>query len=164
MREYPELLYNHDIEVKNWVAAKIPDLALSSYGFQNGTAIGVESKSAGLMAGVVYHEWIKEHGTIQLSIASVNAMWARPEIIKLLLSYPFHKLGVHKAWIVIDSTNINSLRLTKSIGFKFEALLHNQFGKNKDAVFKRMYRTDFERIYGGVNELDTSYGRRQLAS
>jgi len=110
--------------------------------------IGVLDDRGQLMCGVVYNDYRPEYGTMQLSIASSNPMWARKETIIQLLAYPFIDLKIYKCWITIASDNLKSLALTKHIGFKQEAILRHQYGKDRHAHFMKMSLKDFKRIYG----------------
>ncbi|HAM49001.1 MAG TPA: hypothetical protein DCO73_14805, partial [Alphaproteobacteria bacterium] len=61
-----ELLFGLDQAVSEWVAERIPHM----YGQRFGpcAAIGVVSNGK-MLAGVVYHDYQPEYGTIQLSMA-----------------------------------------------------------------------------------------------
>ena len=144
-RPLPRLLYGHSEQVCLWVAERIKDVL---YEFDKAQAIGVLDDRGQLMCGVVYHDYRPECGTMQLSIASSNPMWARKETITQLLTYPFIDLKIYKCWITVPSDNTKSLATTKHIGFKQEAILHHQFGKDRHAHCMKMSRKDFKRIYG----------------
>ena len=101
-----------------------------------------------MLAGVVYHDYQPEYGTIQLSMAAVNPMWARRENLRALLSYPFNQLGVFKAWIATASDNAHGLKTFEHIGFKREATLAHHFGMKRHAVICRMLRTEYDRLFG----------------
>ena len=144
-RPLPRLLYGASEQVCLWVAERIKDVL---YDFDKAQAIGVLDDRGRLMCGVVYSDYRPECGTMQLSIASSNPMWARKETIIELLTYPFIDLEIYKCWITVPSDNLKSLALTKHIGFKQEAILPHQFGKDRHAHFMKMSRKDFKRIYG----------------
>lgn len=149
MRYKNRLLYGFDEYVTAWVAERIPDVA--AYGFTTGRAIGVLSDNGNkLIAGVIYHDYQPDYKTMQLSMASSNSMWARRAIIAELLAYPFIQLGVHKCWISIPSDNEKSLKTTQHIGFKKEGTLAHQFGKGRHAIMSRMFKEDFNRLYGDI--------------
>ena len=113
MRDIPTLLYGCSEEVSEWVSQQIPE---ANNGFKEATAIGVISQGK-LIAGVVYNEWQPEYKTMQLSIAAVNPMWARKEVIRGLLAYPFCQVDVFKCWLTIPSDNEESLKMTDHVGF-----------------------------------------------
>ena len=144
-RPLPRLLYGASEQVCLWVAERIKDVL---YEFDKAQSIGVLDDMGRLMCGVVYHDYRPECGTMQLSIASSNPMWARKETITQLLTYPFIDLKIYKCWISVPSDNSKSLALTKHIGFKQEAILRHQYGKDRHAHFMKMSLKDFKRIYG----------------
>lgn len=78
------LVYGADANIAAWVAAHIPGC---ERGFGKSKAIGVAKGE--LIAGVVYHNWCPEFGTIEMSGASVNKRWLTRPVIHGLLEYPF---------------------------------------------------------------------------
>ena len=144
-KEFPYLVYDQSDSVMAWVANRIPDV--DGFGFENGKGIGVVSGGR-LIAGSVYTSWFEKFGTIQWTLASISTMWARKEIIKGLLEYPFVQLNLHKVWITMASDNPKAIQAAKHVGFEQEAILPHQYGKGRDAVFCRMFRPDFIRLYG----------------
>jgi RimJ/RimL family protein N-acetyltransferase len=100
------------------------------------------------MAGVVFHDYQPEFGTIQLSMAADNPMWARRENLRGLLSYPFEQLGVHKVWTATPHDNEAAIRVNLHIGFKKEATLAHHFGLKRHAIICRMLKPDYNRIFG----------------
>lgn len=140
------LIYGHDAEIAGWVEDRIPHMF--GNGFGPCSVLGVASNTGDLMAGVVFHDYQEELGTIQLSMAARNPMWARRSTIKDLLEYPFRQLGVYKVWTATPHLNEKALRVNKNIGFKAEATLAHHFGKNKHCVVSRMLLPDYNRIYG----------------
>lgn len=143
-----ELLYGLDEEIAAWVAERAPHIGVK--GFGPSVAIGVVSGTR-LLAGVVYHDYQPEFGTIQLSMAADSPMWARRKTIGGLLAYPFYQLGVHKVWTATPHDNERALKVNEHIGFRQEAILAHQFGRNRHAVIRRMLKPDYDRIYGVNN-------------
>lgn len=140
------LVYGHDAEIAGWVEDFIPHM--NGNGFGPSKALGVMSNTGSLMAGVVFHDYQPELGTIQLSMAAQNPMWARRSTIRDLLEYPFRQLGVYKVWTAIPHTNTKAIRVNEHIGFKKEATLAHHFGQKKHCVVCRMLLPDYNRIYG----------------
>ena len=140
------LIYGHDAEIAGWVEDRIPHMF--GNGFGPCSVLGVASNTGDLMAGVVFHDYQEELGTIQLSMAARNPMWARRSTIKDLLEYPFRQLGVHKVWTATPHTNTKAIQVNESIGFKREATLGRHFGPETHCVVCRMYLSDYNRIYG----------------
>jgi RimJ/RimL family protein N-acetyltransferase len=151
-RPLPELLYDRDKQVADWVAERIPDVAEAYNNFGECRAIGVLSDSKRIICGVVFHDYAPIAETMQLSVAASNPMWARKETIKQLLSYPFEQLNLFKCWLAIAHDNLMSLRTSDHIGFKHEATMRHQFGKDRHAILKRMFKPNYEELYGDIGQ------------
>jgi RimJ/RimL family protein N-acetyltransferase len=145
----PTLLFGHDQSVADWVAERIPNV--SGGGFKDCTAIGVVGSGGKPLAGVVYHDYQPEFGTIQISMASDSPVWAQKGIIRALLHYPFIQLGAFKAWIAVALDNKHGLKTFQHIGFRREAVLAHQFGRRRHAVILRMLQPDYIKMYGAEN-------------
>lgn len=148
------LVYGHDEEVARWVAQHIPDVG--NKGFGPCMAIGVATDR--LIAGMVYHdmqEMMRDGSpfrTIQLSMAAETPIWARRDVIKALLHYPFEQLGVWLVWTATAIDNARALKVNEHIGFVREAVLADRFGPKKHAVICRMKRADYVRLWCGGRE------------
>ena len=139
------LLYGRDAEVAAWVSEKIPHMFGGDFG--PCSAIGITSQDR-LIAGVVFHEYQPEYGTIQMSLAAISPMWARRKTIGDFLAYPFYQLGVYKVWTATPRDNEPALKVNEHAGFKREAVLAHHFGRKRHAVICRLLRPDYQRIYG----------------
>lgn len=143
------LLYDHSEYVRAWVAERIP--VVDTYGFAEGKGIGVLSNDGTrLIAGVVYTDYQPVYETMQLHIAADSPMWAQKPLIKALLSYPFDQLNIFKCWIAMPSDVETPIKVTKHIGFKPEATLAHHFGRKRHGIISRMFKPDFERLYGDI--------------
>lgn len=145
MRKSPVIVHGHSEYFAEWVAHRLPEI--SGNGFGACEALGVMSGDK-VLAGVVYHDYQNGAETMQLSMAADSFMWARRPIIAGLLSYPFRTANVFKAWIAVSLKNEIGLKTFKHIGFKQEAILAHQFGRQKHCVVLRMFKPDYERLYG----------------
>jgi RimJ/RimL family protein N-acetyltransferase len=139
------LIYGQDEFITKWVINQIPHVE----NFGPCITIGIGSKNRNkLLAGLVYHDYQKNNGTIQLSMASISPMWARREHIAEMLRYPFEQLGIYKVFTTTPEDNVSALKVNAHIGFKREAILAHQFGKKRHAVIMRMLRPDYDRLFG----------------
>lgn len=138
-------LYGEDEKVGNWIIDKIDDM--HQLDFDKCVTIGVVSGDK-LIAGVVYHDYQKCYGTIQLSMAAVSPMWAKGVIIHELLRYPFEQLNCYKIMISIRLGNIKALKTVKHIGFVQEAILSHVYGKNRHAAILQFLEPDYNQIFG----------------
>ena len=137
------------VGVSAWVANRIPGL---ERGFGPCAAIGVTDAENRPVAGFVFHDMQTWPGgaTIQLSLASDDPRWLRQRkrIAKAVLFYPFYTAKAWKLWTAIPHTSDRTLRLGQTFGFTREAMLVDQFGRKKHAFISRMFRKDYDRIYG----------------
>ena len=143
----PRLIYGHDAQIAAWVAARIPHVGEAGFGLCR--AIGVASDSR-MLAGVVFHDWQPGYGTMQLSFAAESPMWARPQIVRAILAYPF-SIGVFKLWTATPHDHAAALKVNERLGFKREGVLAHHFGSGRHAVVRRMLRPTYERLYGEPN-------------
>lgn len=141
------LIYGHDAEVAEWVRQRVPNV--QARGFSECVAIGVPSRDmTRIIAGAVFNDYYPEFGTMQLSMAADSPMWARREVIRELLAYPFLQCQVWKLWTSTEICNKRALDVNSHIGFKREAVLAHHFGKNRHCVISRMTKPVFDRLYG----------------
>lgn len=143
-----ELFAGADDLVATWVASRVPECSDDS--FKPCVTIGVESGTR-IIAGFVYHDYKPEFGTIEWSAAADSPVWARKEIIKSLLQYPFEQLGVFKLFSVIPLDNRRATASIEHIGFIREAVLAHQLGRGRHAAVYRMTKPKYLTLYGGVN-------------
>jgi Acetyltransferases, including N-acetylases of ribosomal proteins len=138
------IVFDDSDAVASWVLARLPDV----HGFGQCVALGVADKNGTLLMGIVFSDYQPQWGTMQLSIAADSPRWAHKGIIKQLLAYPFEQAGVQKLWAAHEHTNVRAQRLSKGLGFKHEGTLAQHFGPRKHAVISRMFREDYQRLYG----------------
>lgn len=138
------LVLGHDEAVARWVADRIE--TVGSKGFGPCAAIGIATDH--LVAGMVYHDYQPDFGTVQLSMAATSPVWARRENIVALLDYPFNQLDCFKVWTLTPIDNERALKVNRHVGFTQEAVLAHQFGRKRHGIVMRMLRPDFTRLYG----------------
>lgn len=133
------LLLDHSAEMVAWTLARIPHAPLAGVGPAVGIGIATADK---LVAGVVYHSYIPDYRSIEMSMASESPAWAKRGIIRALLHYPFEQLDCIRVSVAIPHTNKRALRFVKGIGFTHEGTLRRAFGR-KHAVILSMLRPEF---------------------
>ena len=138
--------------VSAWVASRIPGL---ERGFGPCAAIGVADAENRPVAGFVFHDmqpW-PDGSTIQLSLASDDPNWLRQRkrIGREVLKYAFYTADCWKVWTAVPHTNDRAFRLGLTFGFTKEATLADQFGRKKHALISRLFKKDYDRIYGVAN-------------
>ena len=140
------LIFGRDEHVAQWAAKQIPHVGKS--GFGPCRAIAVLSPDNRPLGAIVYHDWSEQHGTVQISMATVSPMWAKPQTIRDLLAIPFLQYGVRKVWTCIPSDNERAIRFNEGIGMKSEAILRHQFGHKRHAVIFGMMRHEYDARWG----------------
>lgn len=149
-----ELIFGCSERLAKIAAKKMADV-IGPDGFGPCQAVGVATGRGPedkLLAVCIYNEYIPQHATCQISIVAWHASWARKGIIRALLSVPFEQYGVKKLWSAISSDNHRSLKFNLGIGFKKEATLCHQFGKNRHAVMTYMMDKTFKQLYPLVDK------------
>ncbi len=62
-------------------------------GFGECKAMGVVDAKGGLIAGVVFHNWNPEAGTIEVSAGAVSKRWITREVVRAISQYAFIEAG-----------------------------------------------------------------------
>lgn len=140
------LVFGRDEAVSKWVAARIP--FVGERGFGACKAIGIVGKDGRELGGVCFHDYQPTFKTIAFSIAADSPRWVTRHIVAAVLYYPFYDCDVFKLWSCTPHKNERALKFAKGLGFVREAVLAHHFGKNNHAVINRMYRPDYDRLYG----------------
>lgn len=138
------LVTDDSANVAAWVRSRIPFPRAS---FGECVAVGVVGNDGQALGGVVFHDYQPECGTMCFSIAADSARWCTKRLIGRIMLYPFEQAGVNKLWAVMAAGNERAIRLSKGLGFKQEARLHQHFGK-QDAVVVRLFAREYRHIYG----------------
>lgn len=136
------LLYGHDEAVAKFVADLIP--SVSVHGFGNCRAIGVINADGFLVAGITFHHWWPEAGTIEFSGASTTPRWMTRHILDEIFGYAFDKVGVQMLTTRNSGNNTRLHRQLAAYGFeRFD--IPRLFGRSEDGVIWTMteeaYRT-----------------------
>lgn len=135
-----KLLYGADEAVGAWVLSRIPSMPRLPVPY---VGIGVV-QGAQLVAGVLYHGYVPEFGSIEVSIAADTPKWISRQRVSLILGYPFRQLRCQRVGAGIMASNKRSIRLCEGLGFKREGVLRRGFGRD-DAVILGLLREEWER-------------------
>ncbi len=145
------LVFGFDTELAAWAASRIPHMRGGSFGLCR--SIGVmsgndpENMAAPMQAVVVYHDYIEQVKTCQVSVASRTPIWARPDILRALFSYPFEQLQVNLIWSAMPHENLRTIRFNEHLGFKRDGVLRHRFGWKRHAVVTSMTKAEYTRIW-----------------
>jgi RimJ/RimL family protein N-acetyltransferase len=111
-----------DERVAQWASVQIwgrPDA------FENFRAMGVLKKDGTLVAGLVFHNWEPDHGTIEVSGAATDRRWLTRRVATMGLTYAFEACAcqmvlarhnerntpVRKIWVALGADEIRIPRL-----------------------------------------------------
>lgn len=120
--------------VVEWVQARVPHC---HSGFGPAAGIGVE-RDGQIIAGMVYHEYRKAYGTVQMSTAAIGP-WATRETLRVMFDYPFNQLRCQKIWAVVAARNRKGRVYAEKIGCEQEGYMKRGLGSD-DAVLYGMLR------------------------
>lgn len=124
------LIFGKDASVADWVARQIPHVG--SLGFGPCRAVAIVNGDTPLGA-IVYHDYQKAHGTVQISMAARSPMWAQHQTIRDLLAIPFEQYKCNRVWTCIPMDNERAIRFNVKIGMVREGVLRDVFGRKRNA-------------------------------
>lgn len=146
------VLYGEDKAVASWVAERIEHVD----DFGPSVALGVMGSR--MLAGVVFHDFKPMYRTMQVSIAADSPHWARPRIIREILSVAFVTNGVYTLYSVMKADDVKTREFNARLGFSKPTTIGHMFGPDKHAVVTRMLLPTFERIWNGQEHAIRSKG------
>lgn len=124
----------HSYAMREWVGSRLPFVGPEGFNYTSQGWAVVSEKDGAVLAGVVYHDYYPDYGTVQVSLAAATPRWATRRTIGQLLAIPFERFGCHKIWSSILFSNRRALRFNLGIGFTREALLADYFGMDNHAI------------------------------
>lgn len=126
-----KLLYGQDEAVATFVADLIP--SVTAHGFGDCRAIGVINGDGLLIAGMVFHHWWPEAGTIEFSGAALTPKWLTRDNLDALFGYAFSIPDVQMLVTRNSATNARLHRQLKTYGFdRYD--IPRLFGRQEDGV------------------------------
>jgi RimJ/RimL family protein N-acetyltransferase len=103
----------------------------------------------GVLSGaVVFHNWMEQYGTMEISCAATDPRWLTKETIRNCLSVCFDQHKCQQIFSRVAPDNLRTLKIWDFVGFK-RLELPNMLGKNKPEIL--MYFTDDD---WAVNQLN----------
>lgn len=94
-------------------------------------SMGVHDSDGTLIAGTLYHNYYKEHGTVELTSGSFDKRWLTRPVIRAMFYMPFHLLDCQACVLRVSSKNAPMLKIARSFGFQ-EVVLPRLFGRDND--------------------------------
>ncbi len=145
MKARNDLVFGQDERVAAWVAKQLPHVGAAGFGPCRAVAIVNGARPLG---AIVYHDFQAAHGTVQISMATISPLWAKPQTIRDLLAIPFLQYGVRKVWTCIPADNERAIRFNYGIGMVCEAKLRHHFGPKRAAWIFGMMRHEYDARWG----------------
>lgn len=97
----------------SWCAAHIDGIR---NGFLNFTSMGVILDNE-LIASLVYHNFDRKAGVIEISAASITPRWLTRPVLKAMFSYPFEELGCQMVVLRVSERNTRLMRILTAYSF-----------------------------------------------
>lgn len=135
-------VYDQSETVANAVARSIPHLHRRLFG--KCRAIGILDEQGRMIAGIVYHTWSPEAGTIELSVAALPGCgWFSRETVWRMYSYPFIDAGAQMCIHVVPADHLHSQRQLATLGCELTRI-PRLFGRDRDAMLGLLMREEWE--------------------
>lgn len=110
-------------------------------------AIGVHDRKE-IIAVCVYHRYVPEYESCEISFASISPRWAQRGIIRALLSVPFEQYGLWSVSTCTPATNKRALKFNEGIGLINPIEIPHGCGRNKPLIIRTMTRDEYHLRYG----------------
>lgn len=136
-----DYVYGYDEIIAKFVGELVP--STRGRGFGRCKTIGV-IENGKLIAGLVYHNYNPEAGTIEISAAALpGTLWLSRETLKRMYQYPF--LGCHCQMVINTVPADDERQLDMMARFGYALIkIPRALGRNRDAVLGLLTREDWE--------------------
>ena len=143
------LIVGQDLAAATWAVEQIPHVAdvdaLGPF-----AALAVEHRGE-VVAACVYHRWVPEYGSCELTFAARSPRWATRGTIRALLAVPFEQFKCFSVGCGVPHAHERARKLVRGIGFVQEGVRRHGFGPKRHAVIYSMTRLEFERLFRRVH-------------
>lgn len=136
-----EYVYGHNELIADFVSKLIPELYGRSLA-RASTAFGIV-KNGDLIAGMVYHNWMPECGTIEMSGAAIDPHWLTAETLRRMYQYPYLQLDCQLTYMRVAADNERLLRQLAAFNYTF-IRMPRMLGRDRDAVLCQLTREAWE--------------------
>lgn len=117
--------------VKAFVAKLIPGM---ERGFEdNASAIGFVDSENRLIAGIVFHDWNPERGTIEFTGAGVRPIWLTRANMAIITDYAFEQCGCQMMLARTSEHNEHANRFMAAVGFS-QYRIERGWGRNEAEI------------------------------
>lgn len=102
--------------------------------FGKGSALGVFNAERKMIAGLVYHNYDRKAGVVEISGAADTPRWLPRPILWEMFSYPFNELRCQAVVMRVDPENRRLSRILTTLGFEMYPVPRLR-GRDKPEVF-----------------------------
>ena len=99
-------------------------------GFSIGTAMGVFDYDGNLAGAIIFHNYDRWAGTIEISGAAETARWLTRPVLWAMFDYPFNRIGCQAVFMRVDPADRRLRRILTAYGFDYFEIPHLR-GKGK---------------------------------
>lgn len=142
------LIVGQDEALGRWAVSRIPHVgsveALGEY-----AALGVADDER-LLAVCIYHRWVPEYASCELTFAADSPRWATRGMVRGILAVPFIQYQCQRVSVVIPHDNARAERFVKGLGFKREGCARRGFGGKRHALIYGLLRPEYDRLFKGA--------------
>jgi L-amino acid N-acyltransferase YncA len=146
------ILAGADEHVGSWVAARCPDFTFSGpY-----TTLGLATPQGVLLAGVVFDNYLKAYGSIQMHAAAVpGRRWLTRAFLGECFRYPFEQLDCRRIVGLVRSSNLEARRFDEGLGFVKEGIIREAYPNGDDMIIYGMLRRECRHLKTGQHHGET---------
>ena len=136
------LHFGADAFVAQWVSDRIPHMRGAAFG--PCAAIAVLGNDGAMRGGVVYHNYLAQYRSIEMSAAAVSKRWLTPEVLRAIFRYPFVQLNCRRVTMITGRKNEQARQLLRGLGFRQEGVVRRGLG-NEDAIIYGLLVNEWKR-------------------
>lgn len=104
--------------------------------------MGWATPDEGLVAGLAFHDWYAERGTLEISGYSSRRDWLSRAVLAEVMDYVFEELGCRIVTARTSARNARVRRIARALGAT-EVILPRMRGDREDEVVAMLHRDDW---------------------
>jgi RimJ/RimL family protein N-acetyltransferase len=143
-----KLVVGQDEALGRWAVSRIPHVG-SVQALGEFAALGVADDER-LLAVCIYHRWVPEYASCELTFAADSPRWATRGMVRGILAVPFVQYQCQRVAAVIPHDNTRAERMVKGFGFKREGCARRGFGGKRHALIYGLLRSEYDRMFKGA--------------
>jgi RimJ/RimL family protein N-acetyltransferase len=138
-----KIYFGADAFVAQWVSERIPHMRGAPFG--PNAALAVLSDSGAMLGGVVYHNYLEQYRSLEMSAAAASKRWLAPEVLRAIFRYPFAQLNCRRVTMITSTRNTEARKLLKGLGFHQEGQIRCAFSNSEDAAIYGLLAREWRR-------------------